>query len=122
MKPAPGWSMPVLLERRTAARATTVTLAGELDITAAPTLRRVFSSLLSPALPILVVDLRRVLFLDCSVLGVFVLTQREAASLGGSMRLVGAQRLPLRLIRMSGLDAVLDLHETLSSATRPTAE
>jgi anti-sigma B factor antagonist len=117
MQQAPQSSrLHVLLEQRPLQRATVLFLSGELDLAVAPDLRRVCRTLPSAALPNVVIDLRRVAFMDCSVLGAFVLAHRKAVGAGGRLCLVGTSPGPRRVLQLGGLDGVFCLHDTLAPA------
>jgi anti-sigma B factor antagonist len=109
----------VLLEQRPLQRATILFLAGELDVAVAPDLRRVCRTLPSAVLPNVVIDLRRVRFMDCSVLGAFVLAHRRAVAAGGRLCLVGTTPGPRRVLEIGGLDGVFCLHDALAPALEP---
>ena len=112
----------VLLEQRPLQRATILHLSGELDVAVARDLRRVCRTLPSEALPNVVIDLRRVTFMDCSVLGAFVLAHRRAVGVRGRVCIVAtptSRSGPLRVLEVGGLDGVFCLHDTLRSALAP---
>jgi len=104
---SPRTYVPVLLERRADEKATVVVLTGELDVAVASTLHRMLPEIPSATLPNIVVDLRRVDFIDCSAVGALVRAHRCAASVGGHVRVVGARPQPLRLLQLTGLAGVL---------------
>jgi len=117
MTQATQWSrLQVLLEQRPLQQATILVLSGELDVSVTPDLRRICRTLASEALPNVVIDLRRVEFMDCSVLGAFVLAHRRAVTAGGRVCIVGTAPGPRRVLRLGGLDDVFCLHDTLGSA------
>ncbi len=114
--PAATPSAAILLERDTLAASTLVTLAGELDLAQRWSLDRAFASLSARA-PNLVVDLHRVAFMDCSVLRVLVAAHERAVDVGGRLTIVGARRMPLRLLHDTGLHRVFRLRETLDAVS-----
>lgn len=114
--PAATPSAAILLERGTLAASTLVTLAGELDLAQRWSLDRAFASLSARA-PNLVVDLHRVAFMDCSVLRVLVAAHERAVDVGGRLTIVGARRMPLRLLHDTGLHRVFRLRETLDAVS-----
>src|SRR3954451_10817978 len=122
MTQATQWSrLQVLLEQRPLQQATILVLSGELDVSVTPDLRRICRTLASEALPNVVIDLRRVEFMDCSVLGAFVLAHRRARGGGGRVCLVGTPPGPRRVLRIGGLDGVFCLHDTLAPALQTGA-
>lgn len=108
-----------VLDRRLVRGSTVVTLAGELDIADQRLLRRMLTRMPAAPLPHVVVDLRQVEFLDCSTLRIFVSVHRAARLDAGCLRIVAPQTEPLRLLRLSRLDEVFCLHDTLATAVQP---
>lgn len=108
-----------IVDRRLVRGSTVVTLAGELDIAQSRLLRRMLVQMPAAPLPNVVVDLRQVEFIDCSVLRTFVSVHRSARLHAGCLRLVAPRREPLHLLRMSRLDGIFCLHRTLEAAVEP---
>jgi anti-sigma B factor antagonist len=108
-----------VLDRRLVRGSTVVTLAGELDLADLRVLRRLLTRMPAAPLPNVVVDLRQVDFLDCSTLQRFVSVHRSARLEGGCLRIVAPRAEPLRLLRLSRLDVVFCLHDTLAAAVKP---
>ena len=96
---------------------TLFTLAGELDLAAASTLRSDLTSSVAATRPDVAVDLRQVTFMDCSVVSVFISAYKRVRASGGCLRLIGDDRGPLRLIRLCKLDRVLCIHDSVDVAT-----
>ena len=109
----------VVVSRRLLRGSTVVTLTGELDIAEILVLRHELSRLPTASLPNLVVDLAQVRFMDCSVLRTLVTVHLSARTQGGCLRLVAPQSEPLHLLRISRLDQVFCLHDTLAAAADP---
>lgn len=109
----------VVVSRRLLRGSTVVTLTGELDIAEVLVLRHELSRLPTASLPNLVVDLAQVRFMDCSVLRTLVTVHLSARTQGGCLRLVAPQSEPLHLLRISRLDQVFCLHDTLEAAVEP---
>jgi anti-sigma B factor antagonist len=96
-----------------------VKVGGEIDLASAPELRECLHQLIDAGSRRLVVDLRQVGLIDSAGLGVLVGAGRRLREQGdedGWIRLVGAGRLVLRALRLSGLDRVFPLHATLAEA------
>jgi len=106
-----------VLDKRTVDGLTLVTLAGELDIATAPGLRRDLTSSPDATLPDLAIDLRQVEFIDCAIVSVFMSVYRRVTAQGGCLRLIGDQTGALRLLRLSKLDGVLCVHDSVQVAT-----
>jgi anti-anti-sigma factor len=98
---------------------TLITLGGELDLAAAPALRRRLDSSPTAALPDLALDLRQVLFMDCAAVGVLIAAHKQVRAAGGCLRLFGAQPEPALLLQLSSLDRLLCLHASAQDATAP---
>jgi anti-anti-sigma factor len=89
-------------------RTVRVVLAGELDLTARPALyKALFDAVTRPRVRHVEVDLRAVTFLDCSSIAVFVAAHGAAHRQGISMHLTQAHGLPLRVLRLTGLQHLL---------------
>src|SRR3954447_25698952 len=86
---------------------TVVTLAGELDLAAAPALRLALCRAPDAALPDLAVDLSRVEFMDCAVVGVLIAALNTVKAQGGCLRLHGLKGEPMRLMELCRLDGVI---------------
>jgi len=84
-------------------------VAGELDLTSAPRLRRAVSTVLAGQPPVLVVDLSGLGFSDCAGLRVLIEARRQQAARGHRLRITGLQSPVRRLIHLAGFDAHLGL-------------
>src|SRR6266508_1725335 len=100
----------------TAAGYTVVEVAGEIDIASAPGLRTCHHQTINAGSRRLVVDLRHVDFIDSMGIGVLVGAHRRLRDHDGSLQLVAADGLVLRVLRLTSLDRVLPLHATLTDA------
>jgi anti-sigma B factor antagonist len=107
----------IQISRSTANGLTVVALAGELDVSAAPALRRELQRSAEAALPDLAVDLTRVEFMDCAIVGVLVRALTVVKAHGGCLRLYGVGDAPRRLMELCRLDGVLCLHDSAESAS-----
>jgi anti-sigma B factor antagonist len=112
---------PTLLDLHVTASAgyIVVKVGGEIDMASAPELRECLYDTIDAGSRRLVVDLRRVSFIDSMGLGVLVGAKRRLRDHGyddGCVLLVGAEGLVLRAFRLSGLDGVFPLHATLADA------
>jgi anti-sigma B factor antagonist len=93
---------------------TMVEVAGGIDVKSAPELRDCLHQTIDTGSRQLVVDLRQVDFIDSMGLGVLVGAKRRLRGLDGSLHLVCAEGLVLRVLRVTGLDRVFPLHATLA--------
>jgi anti-sigma B factor antagonist len=101
----------------TAGRYSVAEVGGEIDVTTASQLRDMLHKTIDAGGRRLVVDLRRVGFIDSAGLGVLVGVRRRLLGHGqeGSMELVCGEAL-VRIIRLTGLDRMFPLHATLTAA------
>ncbi len=88
-------------------RTATAALSGEFDLTAAQSVRRELDGLIDGGHRRLVVDLRKVPFLDSSGLGVLLGRYRRLSELGGEMFIFGAQQPVRTVLEMSGVPQVV---------------
>jgi anti-sigma B factor antagonist len=95
-----------------------VTAVGEIDIASAPLLRQQLDAALrsSPPWPVLV-DLTGVTFLDSTGLGALVEAHQQATALGRELLLVGAHRSVRRVLELTRLDRLFEVHPDLESAS-----
>ncbi|MET9502486.1 STAS domain-containing protein [Streptomyces sp. NPDC006622] len=100
---------------RTIDGATLVTLSGEIDIVAAIPLASRLDALSSGQHPDLVLDLRPVSFIDCAGLGVLCRTRNRVRARHGRLRLVTDSGSFLRVLRITGLGGVFEVHPHLPS-------
>ena len=95
------------------ADATVLSVRGEVDLATAPALRSTITQVVRGEPKLLVIDLVAVTFLSSAGLLVLV----EATEAGRpEVRVVAAGRESLLPIHLTGLDAVLSMHETLADA------
>jgi anti-sigma B factor antagonist len=83
---------------------------GEVDIATAPLLGRALEAGLADGRQTLVVDLRRVSFLDCTGIGLLAQARWRAHQQGTRMRIL-AGRAVARTVALLDLTAALGLHE-----------
>jgi anti-sigma B factor antagonist len=107
------------LQVATTAGYTVVEVGGEVDVATAPQLRACLDQAINAGSPRLVVDLRQASFIDSIGLGVLIGARRHLLAHpghDGSVQLVCAEGLVLRVLRLTGLDGIFALHATLSDA------
>nr|WP_269327071.1 STAS domain-containing protein [Kineosporia mesophila] len=95
---------------------TVISVAGEIDVYTAPTLRERLNELVTDGEYHLVVDMGGVDFLDSTGLGVLVGGLKRARSHDGSLRLVCDQEKILKVFRITGLTKVFPIHASLEEA------
>ncbi|MCZ4120516.1 STAS domain-containing protein [Streptomyces sp. H39-S7] len=102
--------------RRSVAGTTVVELRGELDLLASVGLTPYFDGLARLAGSDFILDLRAVTFIDCSGLSLLCRFRLRAQERGSRVRLVSADPAFLRLLRLTRLGRVFEVHADLASA------
>lgn len=93
--------------------ATVVSLHGDIDVLTAPTVSERLDALTAHPHPDLVLDLRSVTFIDCAGLGVLCRARNRALARCGRLRLVTVSASFWRVLRVTGLGHVFEVHERL---------
>lgn len=91
-------------------------VAGEIDVYTAPQLRERLIALVEGGSRQVVVDLGRVEFLDSTGLGVLVGALKRLRVVDGELLLVCAQERLLKIFRITGLDRVFSLFDSVEAA------
>jgi anti-sigma B factor antagonist len=92
-------------------------VTGEVDIRTAPQLRERISQLLTAGARRLVLDLEGVDFVDSTALSVMVGAHKQLAKQGGGLVLVCTREPVLRVLAVTGLSKVFEVHDSLQSVT-----
>lgn len=108
------------ISERTEGDATIVALAGSLDLASRDGLVRTVESLLGRGARRCVIDLRAVDFLDSSGIAALVRCLRLADESGAALGAACGEGPAGRVLRGSGIDAILPLHTELTSALSAT--
>lgn len=110
-----------VLDKATVNGLTLVSIAGELDLSDGPLLRRALVGHPAATLPDVAVDLHEVEFMDCAVVGMLVSASRAVKSAGGCLRLGALQPGPRRLVGLceleQGVNGTICVHETSARAS-----
>jgi anti-sigma B factor antagonist len=95
-----------------------VLIGGELDAATAPALRDELLALAEDGVDRVVLDCRRLEFVDSFGLGVIVSAKKRLSQEGNALCLVAEadQRTLRRLLEITGLDEVLPVHATVAEA------
>ena len=109
--------MDMTLATRRESGCAVVEVAGEVDVYSAPALEDCISRAIDDGGADLIVDMSRVEFLDSTGLGVLVKALKRTRESGGSLRLVATDERVIKVFRITGLDAVIPIHESLTAAT-----
>ncbi len=104
-----------ITEREFEGAVSVLTVAGELDLSSAPSLKWALTDVLSSGLDDVLVDLTLVTFLDSTALGVLVGIQRRLAE-GRRLAIVCANAKVLEIMELTGLVGTLELFSTLEPA------
>ncbi|GAA5177617.1 anti-sigma factor antagonist BldG [Rugosimonospora acidiphila] len=109
--------MELSLSARAAEGHLVLEVAGEIDVYTAPQLRERLIALVEGGARRLIVDLDRVEFLDSTGLGVLVGALKRLRGVNGELFLVCDQERLLKIFRITGLDRVFTMYETVEAAT-----
>ncbi|HUR76507.1 MAG TPA: STAS domain-containing protein [Acidimicrobiales bacterium] len=97
-----------------------VAVAGELDVATSPRLQDAMTRLIEEGQLRLVVDLREVTFLDSSALGVLVGARRRLLPEHGEVSVVCTDPRLLHLLRLTKLDEVFPIYDSVPAAVGAT--
>ena len=89
---------------------------GEIDFATGPQLKDAITELLVAGEVHLVVDLLKVDFIESTGLGALIGGRRRAHALQGSLVLVCTEDQMLKIFRITGLDKVFQIHDTVEGA------
>jgi anti-sigma B factor antagonist len=101
---------------------TVVSVAGEIDVYTAPILREALDKQIALGHGNLIVDLDDVTFMDSTGLGVLVGRLKRVRGQSGSLRLVCTQERVLKVFKITGLDKVFAVYESLVEARAAAAK
>ncbi|WP_345942672.1 STAS domain-containing protein [Streptomyces sp. SID486] len=93
-----------------------VTVAGDVDMHTAETLRRDASEIIQQRCPHLVLDLSQVGFCDSAGLSALIGLWHTAQAADGALRLADIPDRLMRMLTLTGVDTVLPVHATTSEA------
>ena len=96
---------------------TVVSPQGEIDFATGPQLKDALTELLVAGEVNLVVDLLGVDFIESTGLGALIGGRRRAHALKGSLALVCTEDQMLKIFRITGLDKVFAIHDSIEAAT-----
>jgi anti-sigma B factor antagonist len=105
-----------VVEKLTVDGLTFLVLGGELDLSVVPALRRDLIGSAGETLDI-VIDLRRVTFMDCSAIGALVTLNNHVRANGGSVQLTRVGPGQVRLLTLCRLVGALPVRDSLQEAT-----
>lgn len=108
--------MELALTARTEGDVEIIEVGGEIDVYTAPRLREAIITAVDAGHTRLVIDVRKVDFLDSTGLGVLVGALKRVRADGGSLDIVCTQERILKIFEITGLDKVFGLHATVDEA------
>lgn len=114
--------MDLTVTRRQQDGRTILHLVGEIDVATAPKLRDELSRAISDDAHDLIIDLSDVPFLDSTGLGVLVGRLKAVRLLDGDLVLAGAQERTMRNFKITGLDKVFRLYDSVDAALAARTE
>ncbi len=94
---------------------------GELDVSTAPQLRQTITTALDESDNRVIVDLTAVTFMDSTTLGVLIGAHNRVRETGGVLGLVCPDDKVRRVFRITGLDKVFTLYDTVPDAATALA-
>jgi len=109
--------MELSLATRTVAEHTVLEVGGEVDVYTAPRLRERLVELVDAGVRSVIVDLGGVEFLDSTGLGVLVGAMKRLRVANGRFSLVCSKEALLKIFRITALDQVFPLYDTVEAAT-----
>ena len=89
---------------------------GELDLYAAPEFKRRLAHTIEAGKTRIVVDLTEAAFMDSTALGVLLGALKRLRVRDGALAVASEQPTILRILDVTGMDQVLDLHPTAAAA------
>jgi len=93
--------------------ATVLEMRGEIDLATAPSLSARLDTLTARSRPDLVLDLRRVSFIDCAGLGILCRARSRTLARQGRLRLITDSSRFLGVLRHAGLSGHFEVHPHL---------
>ncbi|MEU0946867.1 STAS domain-containing protein [Streptomyces canus] len=93
-------------------------VAGEIDYDTCETLRQALDVPATPP-PRLVIDMRKVTFMDSTGINLLIAAHQSATDAGGWIRLAAPTSSVMRTIQIVGLDTLIDCHAILREALSP---
>lgn len=108
--------MDLTLSTRESAGRTVVSVGGEIDVYSAPKLRDVIAERVAEGSYHLVLDLEEVEFIDSTGLGVLVGGLKKVRTHDGSLEVVCTQDRVLKVFRITGLEKVFVIHDSVDAA------
>ena len=106
----------MVIERQDQGKCAVLALRGELDVNGGPRLRDALVEAIGDGGRRIIVDLEGVDFIDSAGLGVLVGGLKRARMHGDDLVLVATGRSVLKVLEITGLTRVFDIHTTRAAA------
>lgn len=112
-------TIDIKVTTREAGDRTVIDVEGEVDVFTAPKLRETIIGAINDGKDRLIVNLSGVDFMDSTGLGVLVGGLKRVKERNGELAIAGAQGTVLRVLNVTGLNAVFPLHDSVDAAVSP---
>lgn len=89
---------------------------GEIDVYTAPLFKQAVGGLLENGATHVIIDMQGVTYMDSSGFGTLLGATRRLRPEGGALHLVGVAPMVLRMLHLTRLDTVIELHPDLDDA------
>jgi anti-sigma B factor antagonist len=89
---------------------------GEIDVYTAPAFKQAVVSLVTNGARHLIIDMNDVTYMDSSGFGTLLGATKRLRPEGGALHLVGARPTVERMLHLTRLDTVIEMHPTLDQA------
>lgn len=99
-----------------------VTVVGEIDQATAPRLKTELLTAIVRTSPRLVIDLSGVTFIDSAGLTVILAARQRARAQGGDTYLLGPTKQVRKVLAITSLDRLFEIHDTLESVRSSQSE
>jgi anti-sigma B factor antagonist len=109
-------AIDIKVDTRSVGDWTVIDVAGEVDVFTAPKLREAIIGLLGDGKEKLIVNLEDVAFMDSTGLGVLVGGLKRVKERNGELAIAGAQGTVLRVLNVTGLNAVFPMKDSVEAA------
>jgi len=93
-------------------------VTGEIDIYTAPLFKQSVVNLVSEGTSNVVIDLSGVTFMDSSGFGTLLGATRRLRPGGGGLHLAGPNSTIQRMLRLTRLDSIMEIHESVEAAVQ----
>jgi len=95
-------------------------VTGEIDVHTAPQFKQAVAGLITQGTRHVIIDLGEVGYMDSSGFSTLLSATKHLRPDGGAVHLVGPKPLILRMLQLTRLDTLLEVHPTLEAAVSAT--